>query len=249
MQTLLWTFGAVAVVGSAGQAAAYALTRLRTHTPALLLTLVGLAAGAMAGEALLHAVPEAAEAWSGHDLRGMGLTLTGGFAAMMLAGALLRHRACCSPNGGSAPFTWTSLLADGVCNFADGVAIAASFLVSVPLGIAATVAILVHEVPQEIGQCAVLLRGGMRPGRALAWNAVTALTAAAGAGTVLLLPFATSDVQRFALPAVAGAFLHIAAADLLPELRRAGDALLRRRAGLGFAAGLALMAALLLFES
>lgn len=251
MQIALWTFAGVAVVSLAGQAAAFALTRLRRTSPALLLGLVALAAGAMAGEALLHALPEAAEAWEGGDMRILGLVLAGGFGAMMLASAVLRHRACCAPrpaNGAVAPSAWTTTMGDSVCNFADGIAIAASFLVSVPLGIAATIAILIHEVPQEVGQCAVLLRGGLSKRRALGWNALSAIPAAAGALIVLALPLAGDAVERFVLPAVAGAFLHIAAADLLPELRPTADRRLTARTTVGFGLGLALMVALLALD-
>lgn len=250
MQVTLLALFAVAAVSVAGQAGAYIVTRLRTKAPGALIALVALAAGAMAGEALLHAIPEATEAWEGHDVRGMGLVLTAGFAVTMVAGALFRHRRCCGPRhaGGDDP-AMSLTLGDSLCNFADGIAIAASFLVSVPLGIAAAVAILVHEVPQEAGQCAALLRAGVPARRALALNAASAATAFLGAGLVLALPLAGAELQRFVLPAVAGAFLHIAAADLLPQIRPNGDSRRLARTGAGFAAGLAVMVALLAFEA
>ncbi|HET6398310.1 MAG TPA: ZIP family metal transporter, partial [Candidatus Thermoplasmatota archaeon] len=155
---------------------------------------------------------------------------------------------CCDPSrGGAQPVAWTSLAGDAACNFADGVAIGASFMVSVPLGIAATLAILLHELPQEAGQCAVLLRSGMHPRRALRWNALTALPALAGTALALLLPLAGEEMGRFLLPAVAGAFLHIAIADLLPQVRRASGAIGLRH-GAAFTAGIAIMAGLLLLD-
>lgn len=247
VQAELFALAAVTVVSLGGQGAAYWVTRAQTRNPRLLLILVALAAGAMAGEALLHAIPEAAEAWEGHDLRGMGVILVAGFGALMLLGAIVRNRACCDPTrGGAQPVAWTSLSGDVACNFADGIAIAASFLVSIPLGIAATIAILLHELPQEAGQCAVLLKAGMHPRKAMIWNAITALPALAGATIVLLLPLAGEGMERFLLPAVAGAFLHIAIADLLPKLRQAGG--IAARHGVAFTVGIMLMAGLMFLE-
>jgi zinc and cadmium transporter len=238
----------VAAVSIAGQAAAYWVTKAQGRKPGLVLLLVALAAGTMAGEAFLHAIPEAAEAWHGHDMRIFGLTMAGGFVALMILSSLIKHRACCDTrNGGAEPVAWTSIAGDAMCNFTDGMAISASFLISPILGIAATIAIVLHELPQEAGQCAILLRAGMRPSQALRWNAASAVPALAGAGIVLALPNLGADLERFILPAIAGAFLHIAFSDLLPSLRRAGGGI-GARSTLAFSIGMAIMAAITLLE-
>lgn len=148
----------------------------------------------------------------------------------------------------TAPYAWLNLAGDAVHNFLDGIVIAASFLVSIPVGIATTVAVALHEIPQELGDYAILVRAGIKPKRALLYNFGTALTAVLGAALVLLLPIDTETIERFALPLTAGGFLYIAAADLVPELHHhSGD----RHAILivaGIAVGVAAMSGLLLLE-
>lgn len=117
-----------------------------------------------------------------------------------------------------ATYGYMNLAGDALHNFLDGIIIAASFLVSVPVGIATSIAVILHEVPQELADFAVLLRAGMRRGQALLWNFATALCAVMGAALVFLIPGATETVGVWAMPVIAGAFLYIAAADLVPEL-------------------------------
>jgi zinc and cadmium transporter len=148
----------------------------------------------------------------------------------------------------TAPYAWLNLAGDAVHNFLDGIVVAASFLVSIPVGIATTVAVALHEIPQELGDYAILVRAGIPPKRALLYNFGTALTAVLGAALVLLLPIDTATIERYALPLTAGGFLYIAAADLVPELHHhSGD----RHAVLivaGIAVGVAAMSGLLLLE-
>lgn len=145
------------------------------------------------------------------------------------------------------PFGWMNLAGDGLHNFIDGVIIAAAFSTGDPaLGIATAVAVALHEIPQELGDFAVLLRAGFSARKALWLNFASALTSVAGALLFLLLPFDSETLEKYALPVTAGGFLYIAAADLIPELHHhTGD----RHSGLivaGLLAGLAIMAALLL---
>jgi zinc and cadmium transporter len=110
------------------------------------------------------------------------------------------------------------VVGDGVHNFIDGVAIAASFLVSVPLGIATTFAVAAHEVPQEIADFGILLHAGLKRSKIIFWNLVSALTAILGA----LVTYLSADFLEGLLPIflslTAGFFIYIAASDLIPEI-------------------------------
>ncbi|HUR61414.1 MAG TPA: ZIP family metal transporter [Candidatus Thermoplasmatota archaeon] len=117
-----------------------------------------------------------------------------------------------------AAFAWTNLVGDALHNLLDGAVIAAAFLVDTGVGVATTIAVVVHEVPQELGDFAVLLRSGMTPRRALLFNLLSALCAVVGAVLILALPLQPGSLETFGLPLIAGAFVYIAAADLVPEL-------------------------------
>jgi zinc and cadmium transporter len=112
-----------------------------------------------------------------------------------------------------------NLIGDGVHNFIDGLIIIAAFLTSISLGFIVTVAIIFHEVPQEMSDFAVLLYGGFEKIKALAFNFLSAIVAVAGAVVGFLLSTAIEQFTLFLLPFAAGGFVYIAGSDLLPELR------------------------------
>ncbi|MEK6976702.1 MAG: ZIP family metal transporter [Candidatus Thermoplasmatota archaeon] len=230
LATLL-AIGLVSVVSLAG-AATLTLPRLRGHRA--LLILVAVAAGTLVGDAFFHLLPEAIPAWQERGLAAMGVIIVAGFVAFFALEVAVRarhahiefaapdehghHHGEAAGHVHVAPYAWTNLVGDAVHNFLDGAVIATAFLVDTPLGIATTVAVVLHEVPQELGDFAVLLRSGMRPGRALLLNFVSALVSLAGAVLVLALPIDVAVLEAYALPLIVGAFLYIAAADLIPEL-------------------------------
>lgn len=110
------------------------------------------------------------------------------------------------------------ILGDSVHNFIDGMVIAATFLVSVPLGIVTTLAVAAHEIPQEIGDFGILLHKGLKRNKVLLFNVVSALTAVVGA----LISFLLGERIEASLPILiaitAGFFIYIAASDLIPEI-------------------------------
>lgn len=114
-------------------------------------------------------------------------------------------------------YTYLVLVGDAVHNFVDGVALALAFLVSMPLGIATTVAVLLHEVPQEIADFGLLLRGGFSRRRALAVNFAVSLTTIVGALLAYALGLRLAPALPYALAVIAGNFLYLALSDLLPE--------------------------------
>lgn len=116
------------------------------------------------------------------------------------------------------PLAYLTLIGDGIHNFADGAVVAASYLVSLPLGVTTTIAIVAHEVPHELSDFMILLHGGFSNKRALIFNLLSAMTAILGAIIVLLVSAQFADVERYLVPFAAGNFLYIAASDLIPEL-------------------------------
>ena len=116
-------------------------------------------------------------------------------------------------------FAYLNLIGDGIHNLTDGM-VAASFLVSYSLGFATTLAVIFHEIPQEIGDFSVLMYGGFGKKRALTYNFMSALTAVAGALIAYYLASYIQSVEQFLVPFAAGGFIYIAATDLMPELHK-----------------------------
>lgn len=203
--------------------------------------LVSLAAGVLVGGAMLHLLPEAME------LLGTGLQLPLLFLAGFLGFFLLERYLWFHHHGGQAPrndpdadphrpghgldedcaephpVVVMNLVGDGAHNLIDGMAITAAFMIDPAAGIATTVAIALHEIPQEIGDFAILVHGGLTVRRALLFNLLSALVAVAGVGIAVLVGSRVEGFSAALLPITAGSFIYIAAADLIPEIHRHRD--------------------------
>jgi zinc and cadmium transporter len=243
MSTLLWIIAATFLVSLIAFIGVFTLALSPRTLKKMLLALVGLAAGTLIGGAFLHLIPEALhemEELSGTTHDGVMLMVIVGFVSFfILEKVLWRH--CHEKECKIHTFAYLNLAGDGIHNFLDGLIIAAGFLASTEIGIITTVAVALHEVPQEIGDFGVLLHGGIARRRALMFNFATAVTAVAGGVLGYLLIPAVGDFQAYILPIAAGGFLYIAAADLIPELHKERR---RSRTALAFGmfmAGIALM--------
>lgn len=117
-----------------------------------------------------------------------------------------------------AAFSVSIVVGDSVHNVIDGVIVASSYFVSIPVGVATTIAIVLHKVPKEVGDFGALLQGGVSKWRAVAVNVLTNLFAFAGAGAVVLFADVTGVIEVL-LPVAIGNFVFVAGSDLLPELR------------------------------
>jgi len=190
----------------------------------ILLMLVGFSAGALIGGAFLHLLPEALPKAieSANTSTNIFIYAIVGFVIFFVLEKLLwRH--CHEKVCPIHTFAYLNLIGDGVHNFIDGLIVAASFVVSIPLGVASTFAIAAHEIPQEIGDFGVLIYSGLKPKKALFMNFLSALIAVAGGVTgFYLLPYMES-AKIYLLAIAAGGFLYIAAADLVPELHKETD--------------------------
>jgi len=186
----------------------------------VLLYMVSFSAGALFGDAFIHLLPEAVEEI------GFGLNISIyvmlGIGFFFIIEKFIHWRHCHIPSSEEHvhPFAMMNLFGDGVHNFIDGLIIAASYLVSIPVGIATTLAVILHEIPSEIGDFGVLLHGGFSKGKALFYNFVTALTAVLGAIVSLLISSYVENITVFLIPFAAGGFIYIAGSDLIPELHK-----------------------------
>lgn len=245
------------LVGGISLIGVFALALKDSLLHRLLFALVPLAAGALIGDSLFHLLPESFESDTGPLV---SIAVVAGMLTFFVLEKFLHwHHAhhgkeeeheghnCSDHNQKPRHLAPLVITADAAHNFIDGVIIAGSFLVSIPLGIATTIAVLLHEIPQEIADFGLLLHSGLSKARALLFNFLSALTAFLGAGLALIL----SNVEHFSVLAIAftgGSFLYIAIADIVPELHK------EKRLGHGLAQlaflllGISLMGLLLLVE-
>jgi zinc and cadmium transporter len=195
----------------------------------VLLFLVALSAGALMGGAFFHLLPEAIEEME--TITAFGIVIAG-FSLFYIMEHFLYWRHCHKDHCEMHTFRYLNLVGDGVHNFFDGMTIAVSFLVSIPVGIATAIAIAAHEIPQEIGDFGVLVYGGFTKRKALLYNFIAALTIVPGAITGYLLSGYVAQYAIYILPFAAGGFLYIAATDLIPELKKVES---RKKSALTFA--------------
>ena len=176
-----------------------------------LLFLVSFAAGALLGDAFLHLLPEAAA--SGFNFA-VSINTIVGIICFFLIEQVLHWRHCHIPTSKHHPhpFAFMNLIGDGFHNFIDGMIVAGSYLV-------------LHEIPQELGDFGVLLFAGLHKRRALFFNFLTALTSLLGAIFTLFIGSRIPNFTAFLIPFTAGGFIYIAGVDLLPELHKRCEAL------------------------
>lgn len=183
---------------------------------------VSLAAGAMFGDAFIHILPESFEE-PGRSVWISTYVLLGILTFFILEKFLRwRHEHEFEDNRARAiePVGYLSLFADATHNLIDGMLVGAAYTVSFPVGLATTIAIILHEIPQELGDFGVMLHAGFSRGRALLLNFLSGMLAVAGAIISLLASQYEVSFSAFMLPFTAGGFIYIAGSDLLPELQK-----------------------------
>jgi zinc and cadmium transporter len=210
---------------------------------------VSFSAGALFGDAFIHLVPQAM-APTGVPQYASAFILLGIVSSFMLE-RFLQWRHCHIPTSEDHPHLIASmnLYGDAVHNLIDGLVMGGSYIISTPLGIATTLAVILHEIPQEIGDFGVLIYGGFGRTKALLMNFLTALTAVLGTILALSLGVFAQDFIPFLIPFAAGNFIYIAGSDLIPELRK--DQPVALKSGLQLLAlvlGISLMFSLVLLE-
>jgi zinc and cadmium transporter len=185
--------------------------------------LVSFAVGGLFGDTFIHLLPEAFTKL-GANLT-TSLYIIAGILIFFILEKFIRWRHCHVPSseGHLHPVVTLNLIGDGVHNLIDGMIIAASFSVSIPIGVATTLAVILHEIPQEIGDFGVLVHGGLPVKKALFFNFLSAITAILGALISLIIGPYIKGYTVSIIPITAGGFLYIAGSDLIPELHEGCD--------------------------
>jgi zinc and cadmium transporter len=194
--------------------------------------LVSLSTGVLLGTALLHVLPEAFEGRD--DAHALFLTLLGGllFFFLLEKAELYRHG---HHHEGDDPHHhhhhgfdaeqagrggWSVLVGDSIHNFCDGIIIAAAFLSDTQLGIVTSLAIIAHEIPQEVGDYIVLLNAGLSRAKALLYNALSGLAAVVGGIVGYFVVGPWEALFPYLLVVASSSFVYVAVADLMPQLQR-----------------------------
>jgi len=187
----------------------------------IIMFLVSLSAGALLGSAFLHLIPEAVEMSDHHDST-VWFGILGGIILFFILEKIIHWRHCHEPTCDDHPHPVgpMNLIGDGLHNLIDGMIIAGAFLVDVRLGVLTTVAVISHEVPQEIGDFGVLIHAGYSVKKALFYNFISASFSILGALIVILLGTYLDGFIEFIIPITAGGFIYIASSDLIPELKK-----------------------------
>lgn len=211
----------------------------------MLLLLVSLSAGTLMGGAFFHLVPESLEL-IGTDTTMLLLSVS--FAGFYILEHVLHWRHCHEGQCKDHAFGYLNLVGDALHNFLDGMVIAGAFQVDVRVGWITALAIVLHELPQEIGDFGVLLHAGFARSQALLANFFVALTAMLGAVSGFYLIEQVPGLEGWLLPIAAGGFLYIASSDLLPEVRAKTNGHSSTAAFGVFLAGVAILYAASLLE-
>ncbi|MDD3711248.1 MAG: ZIP family metal transporter [Patescibacteria group bacterium] len=187
----------------------------------IVMFLVSLSAGALLGGAFLHLIPEALEEVDHHSNM-VWFGILGGIILFFILEKIIHWRHCheitCDEH--PHPIGVMNLVGDGLHNLIDGMVIAGAFLVDIRLGVLTTVAVITHEIPQEIGDFGVLIHAGYSVKKALFYNFISASFSILGAIIVILLGTYLDGFVEFIIPITAGGFIYIASSDLIPELKK-----------------------------
>lgn len=218
--TYLYAIGSVVIVSLVSLIGVFGLSLKEEWLKKYIFIFISLAVGALLGDAFIHLIPEAFKESSNSLL--ISILIISGILFFFILEKFLHwhHHGDDTEENHIHPVGKLVLFSDGVHNFIDGVIITVSFLVSIPLGIATTLAVILHEIPQEIGDFAVLLHAGYTKARALWLNFLSALLALAGLIFALILGNTLQNFIIYFIPIAAGGFIYIAVADLIPELHK-----------------------------
>lgn len=223
-EVFLYTVGSLVIVSLVSFVSILFLSFRKEFLQKLLLFFVSFAVGALIGDAFLHILPEAIE---NTDPATFSFYAVIGVVVFFLIEKFLRwhHRHLFEHkeernhhHAYVEPYVWMNLFGDGIHNFIDGVIVAGSYLISIPLGITTTLAVIFHEGAQELGDFAVLIKGGLSRGRALFYNFLSAVTAVIGGVVTLGFGSRVQELPHYLLPFTFAGFLYISMASLIPEL-------------------------------
>jgi zinc and cadmium transporter len=250
MKIWIYSIGSVILVSLVSFIGIFTLSLKKERLERITLILVSFAVGGLFGDALIHLLPESFETL-GTGLNTSLYIITGVLIFFILE-KFVRWRHCHMPMSMSNihPVVTLNIIGDSVHNLIDGMIIGASFSAGIPLGIATTLAVILHEIPQEIGDFGVLIHGGLSIKKALGFNFLSALAAVIGAIISLFIGQYLNSYTLILMPITAGGFLYIAGSDLIPELHHGCDVKISNAIGqfIAILLGVAIMALLLFLE-
>jgi zinc and cadmium transporter len=240
-ETLPWLV-VFSLLGSAGGVVGAALLLLFPEPTrrGLLPALLSYATGTLLAAAFLAMIPKGVAQAPAVNV---SATVLAGIVGFFLMEKIVVWRHChaaeCEVHGQAGPLI---LVGDGLHNFVDGLVIAAAFVTSIPVGIAASLAVIAHEVPQEVGDFAILLDSGYSRQRAFTLNLLSSLATLPGAVAAYFYLATVSHVVPYILALSAASFIYVAMADLVPTLHRAAGPAHTLRQLLLMVAGIATIA-------
>ncbi len=241
MSALIWIISSTFLVSLIAFVGILTLSLRERLLKRMVLLLVALSAGALMGGAFFHLIPESVAVCAVEELDMLFAYVIAGFSIFFLLEKILYWRHCHDPKCDVHTFGYMNLIGDALHNFIDGLVIAAAFVSNIKLGIATTVAIIFHEVPQEIGDFGVLLHSGFKKQKAILMNFISALAAILGGFVGFLISSQVESFVPMLLPIAAGGFIYIASSDLIPELKKVVDVKKSISTFLVFLFGIALM--------
>lgn len=211
----------VGLITTSSLAGGVVLVIQRANLDRVISHLISFAVGAMLGGAFLHLIPHAFE----HDAVGANtpLYIVAGIMGFFILERFLHVHHEHHVGGESAPLrplATMSIVGGTMHNLVDGMMVAASYSVSMEAGYIATAAILLHQIPQEIGDFGVLVHSGLEPLKALLYNLLSGGGAIVGAAIALVIGSVAENFAPIIVAVTAGSFIYVAASDLIPELRR-----------------------------
>lgn len=214
----------------------------------ILIYFVAFSAGALLADAFFHLLPSVIKE-NGFSVE-ISFSLLAGILLFFILEKIIHWYHCHLPitKEHKHPFTYMNIFGDALHNFIDGLIIASSYILSIPVGIATTLAVIFHEIPHEMGEFGLLVYGGFSRRKALFVNFLSALTSILGALIGLWLGGYIPGMEIVLVPVAAGGFIYIAASDLIPEMHKE-TALSRSMIQiLCFIIGILIMLALLFLE-
>jgi len=228
LSNLLYAILAVAIVSILSLIGVIAISLKETTLDRILFILVSFSAGSILGAAYLDLLPEAIEFLGEEQLSIVALYVTVGFLGFFFLerflywyhGHVHGYESEVEEKMTVKKFVYLNLLGDAIHNLIDGMIIAASFFITIPVGIAATVAVIFHELPQEIGDFGVLIYGGFTRYRALLFNFLSALAAVVGVLVSNYFSMSLENFVGFLVALAAGGFIYISASELIPEIQK-----------------------------
>ncbi len=254
MPTIIYPILSVILVSLISLAGLASISIREEKLRKILIYLVSFSTGALLADAFIHLLPEAVET-NGFTLAISSYILFGIIFSFIVEKIIHWHHChhthspeCLEKHHNISSFAKMNLVGDSTHNFIDGLIIGASYLVSIPIGLATTLAVILHEIPQEIGDFGILLHGGYTRKRALFLNFATGLIAVLGTLAALFIGRYTENLTQFLIPFAAGGFIYIAGSDLMPEMHKETNTKKSFIQLLAFILGILIIAAILLVE-